>query len=91
MPCRTVTNQTGYLDVDYSELFKGDQPLDNPLLENDLGLFTPFARGANVTSDHALLRADSALCPADITQFRTDYIHNQFVIDSDLEVYITSC
>ena len=56
-----------------------------------ISVYLRRSRGANVTSDHALLRADSALCPADITQFRTDYIHNQFVIDSDLEVYITSC
>ena len=91
VPCRTVTNQTGYLEVDYGELFRGNQLIDNLLLIDDLATFAPYAKGANVTKDHATLRAESALCPADITQFTTSFSRNQFIIESDLEVYITSC
>lgn len=81
----------GYLDVNYYELFQGSKPVDNPLNSGDIQEFTPFARGAEVTSDHASLRRDSALCPQNNTAFTTDFDYNEFIIESELEIYISSC
>ena len=51
----------------------------------------PFASGANVTSDHAIFRENSSLCPASNTIFNTGFDYNDFFIESNLEVYVTTC
>ena len=51
----------------------------------------PYARGANVTADHAILQAESALCPANLTVFEMSEEYNEFFIESNLEIYITTC
>ena len=53
--------------------------------------FAPFSDGANITSDHAIFRTNSSLCPANNTLFTAEFDYNDFLIESDLEVYITSC
>ena len=79
----------GYLAFDYRNQI--NDKLILPTFNEAALSGLDIAKMAKTVDDQIELREKLALCPADLSEFKTTASHSQFMQESDMQVVVTTC
>ena len=71
MPCTQISDEPGYLPLDYEDLFDDSFAMEQQITDDDPDATEGMYISAQNYAEHAQIRQENALCPRNLSNFGT--------------------